>query len=171
MIFFVVSCTFLIQHLVVMDTINHLWKSLGKRLQKTIDHPFRRSQKKKTLPFHGVLQHIKNASMMLECEQCGMWRLLYAKSKLSVGERTAMQPVLDKWSFTCGAQLQDLNLAGCLTDIYVREMSCNESIEQLYYSAKYESICIYCATPQPATDPQFYPQCAGCRSRDRIRKG
>ena len=92
---------------------------------------------------------------MLECEECGMWRLLYAKNKLSVGERTALQQVLDKWSFTCGAQLQDLNLAGCLADVYVREMSCNEPIERLYYSAKYESICIYCAAPQPATDPQF----------------
>ena len=108
--------------------------------------------------------------MMLECEECGMWRLLYAKSKLSVGERTALQQVLDKWLFTCGAQLQDLNLTGCLADVYVREMSCNEPIERLYYSEKYESICIYCAAPQPATDPQFYPQCAGCRNRDRIRK-
>ena len=93
--------------------------------------------------------------MMLECKECGMWRLLYAKSKLSVGERTALQQVLDKWLFTCGAQLQDLNLTGCLADVYVREMSCNEPIERLYYSAKYESICIYCTAPQPATDPQF----------------
>ena len=75
--------------------------------------------------------------MMLECQECGMWRLLYAKSKLSGGERTALQQVLDKWSFTCGAQLQDLNLAGRLADVYVREVSCNESIERLYYSAKY----------------------------------
>ena len=82
----------------------------------------------------------------------------------------ALQQVLDKWSFTCGAQLQDLNLAGRLADVYVREVSCNESIERLYYSAKYESICIYCAASQSATDPQFYPQCAGCRNRARIRK-
>ena len=69
--------------------------------------------------------------MMLECEECGMWHLLYAKSKLSVGERTALQQVLDKWSFTCGTQLQDRNLTGCLADVYVREMSCNELIERL----------------------------------------
>ena len=91
----------------------------------------KKPKKKKTLPFHGVLQHVKNANMMLECEECGMWRLLYAKSKLSVGERTALQQVLDKWSFTCGTQLQDRNLTGCLADVYVREMSCNELIERL----------------------------------------
>ena len=56
MIFFMVSCTFLIQHLVVMDTINHLRKSLGKRLQKTIDHPFRRSRKKRRL-FHFMVYY------------------------------------------------------------------------------------------------------------------
>ena len=76
-----------------------------------------------------ILQHGKNANMMLECEECGMWHLLYVKNKLSVGERTALQHVVDKWSFTCDAQLQDLNLTGRLADVYVRETSCNDPIE------------------------------------------
>ena len=97
--------------------------------------------------------------------RCGMWCLLFVKNKLTVGEITALQQVLDIWSFCA---VQDLNLTGHLADVYVIDMSCNEPIEQLFYSAKYEYICIYCAAPQPATDTQFYPQCAGCRSRDRI---
>ena len=51
---------------------------LGRRLQKTIYYPFRRSRgKKTTLPFQGVLQHVKNANMMLECEdvECGAYFL------------------------------------------------------------------------------------------------
>ena len=51
---------------------------LGKRLQKTIDHPFRRSQKKKTLPFHGVLQHIKNANNV----ECGAYFMRRANFQL-----------------------------------------------------------------------------------------
>ena len=88
---------------------------------------------------------------MLECKECGMWRLLYAKSKLSVGERTALQQVLDKWSFTCGAQLQDLNLTGRLADVYVTEMSCNEPIERLHYSA---SMSLFVSTVLPPSQSQ-----------------
>ena len=40
------------------------------------------SSKEKTLPFHGKLQHVHNANLMLECEECGMWRLIYAKQSL-----------------------------------------------------------------------------------------
>jgi len=49
-------------------------------------------------------------------------------------------------------------------------MSCYEPIEKLYYSAKYESICIFCAQPQAATDPNFYPQCENCKTREPVKK-
>ena len=42
-----------------------------------------RPQKQGILPFHGKLQHVRNADLMLECEECGMWRLIYTKRKLS----------------------------------------------------------------------------------------
>ena len=107
---------------------------------------------------------------MLECEECGMWRLLYSKHKLKAADRCQLQQILDNWSYSCGAQLQDLNLTGSLAEVYVREITCNEPIEKLYYSAKYEPICIYCALPQPFSDPNFYPQCAGCSNREKIKK-
>ena len=34
-----------------------------------------RSKKQRTLPFHGKAQHVRNADLMLECEECGMWRM------------------------------------------------------------------------------------------------
>ncbi len=122
----------------------------------------KKSHHKKTLPFHGVLQHVKNVNMMLECEECGMWRLLYCKHKLKKTDRTELDKCLENWQFTCGAQLQDLVLNGALSEVYSRECSCNDPIEKLYYSAKYEPICIYCNIPQTATDPLFYPQCPSC---------
>ena len=33
--------------------------------------------------------------------------------------------------------------------VYVKSMHCNERIEKLYYSAKFEDICIYCAAIVP----------------------
>ncbi len=129
-----------------------------------------KAKRKKTLPFHGVLQHVKNVNMMLECEECGMWRLLYARRKLKAAQRRDLEHALEDWTFTCGAQLQDLDLPGDLGEVYVREMSCGEPIEKLYYSAKYDPICIYCALPQSFTDPQFYPLCASCQNREKIRK-
>ncbi len=53
-----------------------------------------------------------------------MWRLLYSKHKLSKSERSALQVVLDDLSYSCGAQLQDLELSGNLSEVYVRDMHC-----------------------------------------------
>ena len=40
---------------------------------------------------------------MLECEECGMWRLIYAKTKLTKVQRNILQTALDGMSFSCGA--------------------------------------------------------------------
>jgi len=42
-------------------------------------------------------------------------------------------------------------------------LNCHEPIEALYYSAKYEPICVYCAKPQAFTDEKQYPQCSDCK--------
>ena len=39
------------------------------------------SSKQKTLPFHGKLQQVKNANITVQCEECGMWRLVYVTKK------------------------------------------------------------------------------------------
>ena len=46
--------------------------------------------------------------------------------------------------------------------VFVRQLNCHEPIEPLYYSTKYEPICVYCANPQPFTDEKQYPLCAEC---------
>ena len=46
------------------------------------------------LPFHGKLQHVQNANLMLECEECGMWRLIYAKTKLTKAQSDNLQAAL-----------------------------------------------------------------------------
>ena len=40
----------------------------------------KRLQKQRTLTFHGKLQYCMS-NITVECEECGMWRLVYAKQK------------------------------------------------------------------------------------------
>ena len=47
-------------------------------------------------------------------------------------------------------------------------MNCHEPIEALYYSAKYEAICVYCAKPQRFTDEKLYPQCSDCKDKPAV---
>lgn len=89
-------------------------------------------------------------------------------------ERENLEEGLADVSFTRGAPLQDLQLPGRLANVYVRDISCEEPIERLYYTAKYPLICVYCANPldtnsnYPDSDGCF-PQCGGCKDRPNIK--
>ena len=130
-----------------------------------------KSQKQKALPLYPSMQHVKNTEMMLLCDECEMWRLLYAKRKLKKNEKEELERALDGMSFSCGAQLQDADIPVYLKEIvYVRQMSCEDPIEKLYYSTKYEDICIYCAASVPprSDNEQHYPQCSNCEDKPKI---
>ncbi len=79
-------------------------------------------------------------------------------------KKPATGRVLDDMSFLCGAQLQELDdIPATLKDIvFVREMLCGQPIEKLYYAARFDDICVYCAevvSPWSDTE-QYYPQCS-----------
>ena len=67
--------------------------------------------------------------------------------RLLASEREKLEEILNDFSFTCGAPLQDLEMEGKLADVYTRNISCREPVEKLYYVAKYPAICVYCAEP------------------------
>ena len=51
------------------------------------------------------------ADLMLECEKCAMWRLVYAKQMLIPSEHKSLEDALNGASFFCGSPLlQDLDL-------------------------------------------------------------
>ena len=79
----------------------------------------------------------QNVDMMLQCDECDSWRLLYSHNKLSRKERKDLEDVLAEDSFSCGAPVQDLDLPGKLAHMYVQELSCGDPVEKLYYTAKY----------------------------------
>ena len=64
---------------------------------------------------------------------------------------------LDSLMYTCGASLQDLKLRPPLDEVYVRDVTCADHIEKLYFSAGYEPICIYCAGAVDEVNSDFFP--------------
>ena len=84
--------------------------------------------------------------MMLQCEECDSWKLLYSQHKLKRHQRLnlQLQKALEDYTFTCGAPFTDLELPEEI-NVYSRDITCGEPIEKLYYAAKYPPICVYCA--------------------------
>ena len=130
----------------------------------------KRPATKKALPFRASLKYVKNVNMMLLCQDCNMWRLLYSKYKLDVHEKQNLEMALEGMSYTCGSMIQDLGLTGRLSDVYVCDHRCNDLIETLYYKANYDPICIYCGEPQNYADTKAYPKCNSCKDRPSIKK-
>jgi hypothetical protein len=99
----------------------------------------KKTLRRKMLSFSFNLRHVQNVNMMLQCDECNMWRLLYYQVKLNSSEKAKLSSILDDFTFTCGASLQDLEMEGRLADMCTRDLSCNDVVEKLYYTAKYSS--------------------------------
>eukprot|EP00731_Ephydatia_muelleri_P010010 Em0005g596a len=129
----------------------------------------KKASSKATLPFRASIQHVHNAGMMLQCDECALWRLVYAKRKLNSAEKKDLESAIDSMSYSCGALLKDAEIPSSLKDIvFMRQLQCHSLIEKLYYSAKCSDICIYCAIAVPRWNydkEQFYPQCADCSAK------
>jgi len=110
------------------------------------------------------IQHVKNRYDAI----VQSWHLLYAKRKLKRQEKIEVEQSLNGPSFLCGSQLQDLDLADYL--LFVRKLACEDPIERLHYSAKFEDICIHCSGPvDPWSDTEpFYLQCKACEDKSKI---
>ena len=97
-----------------------------------------------------------------------MWCLIYAKHKLTLEQSKSLKHVLSGMAFSCGAPLEEMDLPKSLEgEAFVRELNFHDSIEILYYTAKYEPICIYCGQPQPFSSESAYPhvQCDDCKEK------
>ncbi len=101
---------------------------------------------------------------MVQCSECGMWRIIFSRYKLRNEQRQYLQVILDDFMYSCGASLKDLNLTEEYNDIEIRDHDCFDPIEKLYYSAKNQPICVYCGEDQPYTSDNSYPMCATCQS-------
>ena len=85
-----------------MDIINNSQVYMKPKLEDYCPSLKQKNQRRKTLPFASSLRHVKNVDMMLQCEECNMWRLLYSKQRLLASEREKLEEILNDFSFTCG---------------------------------------------------------------------
>ena len=131
----------------------------------------KRPNRQKTLPFVASVQHARNTNLMVQCEECEMWRLVYSKYKLNKSEKSSLQSVFEDFTYTCGASLSDLDLSGRLQDVVVRDLRCYDPLEKLYYSLNHDPICIYCCSERSLHSPEScYPQCTDCNDKPNIKK-
>ena len=144
-------------------------KSTSEEHRPTLQKPKGRQN---TLPFVASVQHVKNVDIMIQGEECEMWRLVYSKYKLTETQRKSLNSALDDFTFTCGAQLQDLGLDFISDDICTRIIHCFEPVCKLYYSIGiYEQICIHCCSNRDLiTKDGYFPQCDSCIGKALIKK-
>ena len=76
--------------------------------------------------------------MVVQCEECGMWRIVYSKYKLTDNESEIIKSILDNYAYTCGSSMEDLNLCGRLSTVCIRIVRCYEPLEVHYYALGHE---------------------------------
>ena len=82
----------------------------------------------------------------MQCEECDKWRLIFCKHKLNAQEVSELHSILEDVSYTCGTTFDDLDLSGRLTNVFVKDHTCEDNIERLYYSCSFEPFCVHCAS-------------------------
>ena len=108
--------------------------------------------------------------MMLQCEECELWRLVYSETKLTKQLNSSLQEALADFVFTCGSPIEDLEVEG-ITNVYTRPLNCYDHVEKQYYNAGYAPICIYCGDECAySSQSQNYPQFQECKYKDPIKK-
>ena len=117
------------------------------------------------MPFNPTKQTAMNVGQVLQCDECGKWRLMHSKCKVKVNN-DALTNVLETIMYTCGTSLSNIEDEELLEGIYTQsEITCNMPIELPHYSAKYEDICFYCGIVKhlDVQDASVYPICEGCK--------
>ena len=130
------------------------------------------AKKAKALPFVPSSRHVQNVNVMVQCEQCDLWRLLYSKRKLTLQERQQLQTLFEDLSYSCGATLQELDLPDSLSCTHALEHNCYDPVEPLYYVAGFDPICVYCGSEevQDSSTSESCPTCDCCQVKDPINR-
>ena len=106
---------------------------------------------------------------MVQCEECLKWRLVYSRCKLTVEQRTTLKSQFEDFSFSCGCDLQDLGLEV----VFMRDLTCSDHVEKLYYSLGHEPICVQRSEPiedMGSPESPIYFQCEGCKDLPEVCK-
>ena len=68
-----------------------------------------KQSKKQKISFVVSIQHVRNVNMVVQCEECEIWRLI--KKNLTVEAKKGLERKLSSFDFSCGASTTDLDLS------------------------------------------------------------
>ena len=110
--------------------------------------------------------------LMVQCEECEMWRLLYSPRKLSPGLQKQLSTLLEDYTYTVWCDTLGLRaIPDSLSSVCVRHIECYDPLEKLYFSMKYDPICICCCGDKNRKSTEgYYPQCELCADKTPIAK-
>lgn len=118
------------------------------------------------MPFSPSAQYAKNVGVVLQCDECLKWRVIYSKTVLSAEQKDELELVIESLSYTCGSRMQEIegSVTGLTDKVYVKaNLTCLSPIEIPYYSAKYEDICYHCGTTDElVVSGNNYLICSSC---------
>jgi hypothetical protein len=129
-------------------------------------------KRKKTLNFNATQQHVKNVNMLVQCEECELWRLLYSKKKIDPKNISFLEKIVADITYRCGATFDDLQLPTELQSVCVKVHQCYDPMEKLSYSCGFPIVCYYCARDlnESVTSSEYYPQSSHCAGKPPIKK-
>ena len=166
------SLKFLPDPLLGEDGHYHPFKHIYGKSTTEKDRPSQKAKKQKSLSYSPSKQHATNVGVVIQCEECSKWRLMFSKRKLSLHQQQELRNIVSDLSYSCGATMDDVDLPDHLKCVEIRSHCCSDSIERLYYSAYPEDVlCIHCGqTRNVASEDGSYPNCEDCESQPRIYK-
>ena len=129
-----------------------------------------KSKKGHGMTYSPAAQTAKNANLVIQCDSCGKWRVLYAERKLQNAVRERVTSELEQLSYSCGSLIRDVNIDETndfLSFVNVRaNITCKSTIEVPYYGAGHEPICYHCGTTEGLESKEKHsPLCTECNGK------
>lgn len=122
------------------------------------------------MPSPPPAQYAKSTGMVIQCDECRKWQLLYSRKKIVKAQRGKLQEIVEMLSYSCGSRLQDIQdtSAEVNQEVFVKAiLSCISPIEVPYYSSNYEDICRAESDLCAEDHTKLYPICQWCKESNR----
>jgi len=105
------------------------------------------------IPFSPFAQTAKTVQMTVTCVDCDKPRVIYSATKLNASEKNILARMIQLYTYSCGAVLQDLKsldnrpprVNALLDKTFVRQnIACRSEIEVPYFSSKcFPNVCFH----------------------------
>ena len=164
----------------VFSTLHHLpdptprdghYKGFDELYGKPTTETHRPSLQKTVSKGYGM--PFSNIKLVVECEECGKWRVLYSKHVLKKQQVQKIKRELKRLDYSCGSVSINIEADNAaLAQIFGRKkLTCGEPIKIPYYGVGHDLICFHCGTVDGLSDvlPDFYPICCKCLNQKKSK--